>query len=149
MMLCPYCKHGETKVTDKRSASEKKSIRRRRECLKCSKRFTTYETIESADMLVVKKDENREKFDAEKVRQGILKACEKRPVGLDTINKSVDRIEMELRRMKNKEVTSQQIGEKVMRELKKVDNVAYIRFASVYRDFQHVGDFEKEIKQIK
>jgi len=100
-------------------------------------------------MLVIKKDETREKFDPEKIRRGILKACEKRPVSLEMINKTVDKIETELRKLKNKEVTSRQIGEKVMRELKKIDNVAYIRFASVYRDFQHVGDFEREIKQIK
>jgi transcriptional repressor NrdR len=148
-MLCPYCRNPETKVTDKRSSDEDKSIRRRRECLKCTKRFSTYERIENIDLFVVKKDNTRQRFDSEKVRQGMLRSCEKRPVSMEQIDNSVERVEAELRRLKNKEVKSSQVGEKVMRELKKLDNVSYIRFASIYRDFKDVEDFEKEIKQIK
>ncbi len=148
-MKCPYCGNTETKVVDKRETGEFDATRRRRECLKCEKRFTTYERIERVDLSVVKKDGRKELFDKEKIRKGILRACEKRPVTLEQIDKIVDNIESELRRLKSTEIKSEKIGEKVISALKKLDKVAYIRFASVYRSFADVKDFEKEIKEIK
>ena len=148
-MKCPYCGHAETKVVDKRETAEFDVTRRRRECLKCEKRFTTYERIEKVDLSVVKKDGRKEPFDKEKIRKGILRACEKRPVTLEQIDKIVDAIESDLRKLKSTEIKSEKIGEKVIGALKKLDKVAYIRFASVYRSFKDVKDFEKEIKEIK
>ena len=148
-MKCPYCGHAETKVVDKRETAEFDVTRRRRECLKCEKRFTTYERIEKVDLSVVKKDGRKEPFDKEKIRKGILRACEKRPVTLEQIDKIVDLIESDLRKLKSTEIKSEKIGEKVIGALKKLDKVAYIRFASVYRSFKDVKDFEKEIKEIK
>jgi len=149
MMKCPYCGGTETKVVDKRETGEFDSTRRRRECLKCSKRFTTYERVESLNLNVIKKDGRKERFDREKIRKGIIKACEKRPITLEQIDKVVDRIEGDLRKLKSNEIKSEQIGKKVIGALKKLDNVAYLRFASVYRSFADVKDFEKEIKEIK
>lgn len=146
-MKCPFCDNKETKVVDKRDLDI--STRRRRECLKCKKRFTTYEKTESSHLIVLKKDQRRESFDKNKLKTGILKACEKRPVPVEKIEQITDRIETELLQLKRKEVSSSFIGEKVMKELKKLDNVAYIRFASVYRDFKDVDDFKKEIKQLR
>jgi transcriptional repressor NrdR len=144
-MICPFCLHEETKVVDKR---DNESItRRRRECLKCKKRFSTLEKVEIVALRVVKKDGRREEFDREKVRKGIERACEKRPISAEEIDKMLASIEEKLRKM-GKEVKSTAIGELVSRELKKADKVAYIRFASVYRDFRDVGDFKKEIKEI-
>lgn len=147
-MLCPYCMQSELKVIDKREADEK-SIRRRRECLKCGKRFTTYERIESADLIVVKKDGRRERFEREKLKRGILKACEKRPVTNEMIERVMDEIETDLRNEDRVEIPSKKIGQLVMRKLKKTDKIAYIRFASVYREFQDVDSFAKEVKSLK
>ncbi|MEK6856476.1 MAG: transcriptional regulator NrdR [Nanoarchaeota archaeon] len=148
-MKCPYCGHNETKVVDKRETGEFDITRRRRECLKCEKRFTTYERIERVDLNVIKKDGRKEPFDKEKIRRGILRACEKRPVTLEQIDKVVDGIESDLRKLKSIEIKTEKIGEKIIQALKKLDKVAYIRFASVYRSFDDVKDFEKEIKEIK
>jgi len=145
-MKCLFC-DGETKVTNKRDAGA--LTRRRRECLECKRRFTTYEQPELKEIIVIKKDKGREIFDQEKIRGGILKACEKRPVSIDKINKVVRDIEAKLRDSNKKEIKSTTIGEMVMRALKKLDEVAYIRFASVYREFKDIKDFAKEIKDLK
>ncbi len=143
-MRCPYCS-GNTRVLDKRDTEE--ITRRRRECLKCKKRFTTYEKIETK-LRVIKKDQRREAFDREKLLLGVMKACEKRPVSQELIEKTVAEIEAKIRGY-GPEVPSKVIGELVMKKLKKVDKIAYIRFASVYRQFQDVGDFRKTIKELK
>lgn len=135
------------KVVDKR-ASDEKAIRRRRECLKCAKRFTTYERIESADLIVMKKDGRRERFDRDKVRKGIVRSFEKRPITNEQIDKMVEEIETELRAGEEIEIPSKKIGELVMRKLKKVDKVAYIRFASVYREFEDIESFQEELKKL-
>jgi len=145
-MRCPYCLHIETKVVDKRDSSEDGNTKRRRECLKCEKRFNTLEALENAGLKVIKKDGRREVFDKEKIKRGISKACEKRPISTETIEKILVNVQEKLKKMGKKEVKSEVIGEFVSRELKKVDKVAYIRFASVYRDFRDVSDFKKEIK---
>lgn len=142
-MICPYCLNVETKVIDKRDSG--KITRRRRECLKCNKRFNTREESEEICLRVIKKDGMREDFSREKLKKGIMRACEKRPVGLEKIDKMIVNIEDKLRK-RGKEVKSSFIGELVSRELKKVDKVAYIRFASVYKDFTDVSDFKKEIR---
>ena len=144
-MLCPYCSHADTKVTDKRDADG--ATRRRRECLKCEKRFSTRENVEWSEMRVVKKDGRREAFNREKIKTGIMRACEKRPVSDAGIEKMITKIEEKLRK-RGKEVSTSMVGEFVSNELKKVDSVAYIRFASVYRDFTDVSDFKKEIKEL-
>ena len=146
-MKCPYCHHNETKVTDSRDTGTL-SIRRRRECLKCGKRFTTYEHIEMAPIFVIKKDGRHEKFDRNKIKNGIMKALEKRPIDHDEIEKIVDKIEEKVRRLGNEEVETSVIGEYVMDILKETDHVAYIRFASVYRSFTDVSSFEKEVKNL-
>lgn len=143
-MKCPYCSSTESKVTDKRPSPE--GIRRRRECLECGKRFTTYEFIEKGELYVIKKDGKREKFSREKLSNGIHRAFEKRPVSKEKIDNMINEIEEIIRKRGKKEVKSSLIGEIVMKKLKKVDNIAYIRFASVYRDFQDIKDFKKEIK---
>lgn len=145
-MECPYCSNKESKVTDKRKSPE--GIRRRRECLKCKKRFTTYERIALEDIYVIKKDNRREKFSREKLEKGINKAFEKRPVAKEKVNKMINEIEEQIRKTGKKEIISSFIGELVMKKLKKLDNVAYIRFASVYRDFQDINDFKKEIREL-
>jgi len=142
-MNCPYC-GGNTKVTDKRHSP--RGIRRRRECLKCKKRFTTYEKIAKSELYVTKKDGRREKFVREKLEAGILKAFEKRPISQEKIQKMIDEIEEQLRRRGKKEIKSSVIGEIVMRKMRKIDKVAYIRFASVYRDFEDIKDFKKELR---
>ena len=142
-MLCPYCLNEESKVIDKRDAQE--IIRRRRECLKCTKRFNTRESVERADLRVIKKDGTREEFDREKIKRGILRACEKRPVSDEIIDKMLIKIEEKIRKRGN-DVKTGFIGETVSKELKKIDKVAYIRFASVYKDFADLDDFRKEIK---
>ncbi len=144
-MRCPHCK-SDTKVVDKR---DKESItRRRRECLKCKKRFTTYEKIENKDLIIIKKDKRREPFNKEKLKTGLIKAFEKRPVSLEEINNLVEEIENKLREKNKKEIPSKEIGELVIKMLKRKDKIAYIRFASVYNDFKDVGEFKKVIKQI-
>lgn len=144
-MRCPYC-NSETKVTNKRDSEGE--TRRRRECLKCKKRFTTYEKIEMKEIRVIKKDNSRELFDSEKLKKGLIRACEKRPVSIEKIDAIVKDIENKLKTSNKKEVTSNFIGELVMKALKKTDKIAYIRFASVYRDFKDVSDFKKEIKEL-
>src|SRR3989344_128382 len=148
-MKCQFCGNTETKVVDKRETGEFEATRRRRECLKCEKRFTTYERVENLNLIVIKKSGEKEPFDKEKIRKGILKACEKRPVTLEQIDKMVDKIEGEIRKLKTTEIKSEQIGKKVISALKKLDKVAYLRFASVYRSFDDVKDFEREIREIK
>ena len=148
-MKCPFCGNTETKVVDKRETGEFEATRRRRECLKCEKRFTTYERVENLSLVVIKKSGGKEPFDKEKIRKGILRACEKRPVTLEQIDKIVDKIESDIRKLKTVEIKSEQIGAKVISALKKLDKVAYLRFASVYRSFKDIKDFEKEIKEIK
>jgi len=147
-MNCPFCNHFDTKVLDTRSADEGKSIRRRRECNKCQKRFTTYEKLESIPLVVVKKDGRRDLFDSNKILSGIIKACEKRPVSMDTIEKMVTDIERSLNSNLDKEITTTIIGEEVMKKLKETDEVAYVRFASVYREFKDVNTFIKEIEDL-
>ncbi|MCX6747315.1 MAG: transcriptional regulator NrdR [Candidatus Pacearchaeota archaeon] len=145
-MYCPYCSHKSSKVTDKRESPE--GIRRRRECLKCKKRFTTYEKASVEDIYVIKKDNRREKFSREKLENGINRAFEKRPVAKEKINQMINEIEEQIRKRGKKEIKSAEIGELVMKKIKKIDNVAYIRFASVYRDFQDINDFKREIKEL-
>ena len=146
MMECPYCLNKTFKVTNKRECPQ--GIRRRRECLKCGKRFTTYEKIEKDDFYVIKKGGNREKFDVEKLKKGIDRAFEKRPISQEKIQKMVFEIEENLRKKGKKEIKSSLIGDLVMKKMKKLDNVAYIRFASVYRDFENINDFKREIKEL-
>ncbi|MBU4069665.1 MAG: transcriptional regulator NrdR [Nanoarchaeota archaeon] len=145
-MECPYCSDTLLKVTDKRNSPE--GIRRRRECLKCKKRFTTYEKISECDFYIIKKDNKREKFNREKLEKGIKKAFEKRPVSTEQIDKMINKIEEQLRRKGKKELKSSIIGELVMKKIKQLDNVAHIRFASVYQDFQNIQDFKSALKKI-
>lgn len=147
-MRCPYCTSGETKVIDTREAGDTDVTRRRRECLKCGKRFTTYERVEGVELIVVKKDKSREQFDRQKLMHGILRACEKRPIKQEKMEKMVDEIETELRSMEKTEIPSRVIGEIVMEKLKKLDEVAYVRFASVYRRFKDAKQFMKEIEGV-
>ncbi len=146
-MECPYCHHIETKVTDSRDTGTL-SIRRRRECLKCNKRFTTYEYIELTPIYVKKKDGRLEKFDRNKIKKGIMKALEKRPIDSEKIEEIIVTIEEKIRRIGKEEIESKLIGEYVMNKLKEVDHVAYIRFASVYRSFADLSSFEKEVKNL-
>ena len=147
-MKCPFCDNPDTKVIDSRPTEEGHAIRRRRGCDRCSKRFTTYEKVEETILMVVKKDGKREAFDRNKLRRGITRACEKRPVSLASMEAMVDEIERKLNNMMEKEVASDYIGELVMDELKKVDEVSYVRFASVYRQFTDVNTFMKEIEKL-
>ena len=147
-MKCPYCGYEESKVIDSRPADEGERIRRRRECLSCAKRFTTHEVIETVPIIVVKRDKSREVFDRNKLTAGILRACEKRPVSLDQIEKVVDSIEASLQASLDREVTSGKIGELAMDELKNVDEVAYVRFASVYRQFKDINTFMDELTKL-
>ena len=147
-MKCPYCGYEESKVIDSRPADEGERIRRRRECLSCGKRFTTHEVIETVPIIVVKRDKSREVFDRNKLRTGILHACEKRPVSLDQVEKIVDSIESSLQASLDREVTSGKIGELAMDQLKNVDEVAYVRFASVYRQFKDINTFMDELTKL-
>ena len=147
-MKCCFCGHTESKVIDSRPTDEGASIRRRRECLACGKRFTTYETIETVSVMVVKKDKSREAFDREKLLKGLLRACEKRPVPVKQLENLVDEVETTVQNMLEREVTSEAIGEMVMERLKKIDDIAYIRFASVYRQFRDIESFMKELQEI-
>lgn len=147
-MRCPFCQSIDTKVVDKREIESNIVTRRRRECLNCEKRFTTYERIEMSNILVIKKDGKREQFDREKVKKGIIRSCEKRNVTMDEIDQIVDEVEQRLRNMESTEVKSKGIGEIVMRKLKKIDKVAYIRFASVYKDFEDIESFKDAIEKI-
>ena len=147
-MKCPYCESFETKVLDKRETDGRSVTRRRRECLICEKRFTTYERAEVLDLFVIKKDQRREAFNRGKLRRNLMKACEKRPISQETIDHLIGEIEQQLISMRKSEIDSRSIGELVMDILKDTDKVAYIRFASVYRDFKDVADFEKELQQL-
>lgn len=147
-MKCPFCGYSESKVIDSRPTDEGERIRRRRECTSCSKRFTTYEVIESVPIIVVKKDKSREAFDRTKLFNGLLRACEKRPVALDTIEKIVDDIELTLQNSLDREVTATRIGELAMDKLKDTDEVAYVRFASVYRQFKDINTFMDELAKL-
>ena len=146
-MKCPYCGYTESKVMDSRPADDGERIRRRRECSSCGNRFTTYEIIETVPLIVVKKDKSREEFDRSKLLRGLLRACEKRPISLSKIESIVDDIETQLQNSLEREIPSSQIGEYAMKALKDVDEVAYVRFASVYRRFQDVRSFVHEINK--
>lgn len=147
-MKCPFCGFEESKVIDSRPTDEGQRIRRRRECLKCAKRFTTYEIIESLPIIVIKKDKSRETFNRDKLMTGLLRACEKRPVSIDTLDSMIDDIETNLQNSLDREVSSEKIGELVMEKLKKIDEVAYVRFASVYRQFKDINTFMKELNKL-
>lgn len=148
-MLCPYCSYPKTRVLDSRMAGGKEAIRRRRQCGKCKKRFTTYERVEMLDITVIKKNGSKQQFSYEKLFKGIMAACEKRPVASEQIENMVEDIERELRKKAKTEITSREIGEMVMARLKKVDKVAYVRFASVYHEFEDVSEFAKKVKELK
>ena len=145
-MKCPFCANGENRVIDSRISKDGSAIRRRRECLACEKRFTTYEFVEEVLPMVVKKDGRREAFDRQKILVGIKKACEKRPISTDAIKALVENIEQACQEFQGKEIPSSMVGEKVMKELQSLDGVAYVRFASVYRQFRDVGEFLEELK---
>lgn len=147
-MKCPYCGYSESKVVDSRPTEEETAIRRRRECEKCAKRFTTYEKIEEVPLVIVKKDGSREVYQRSKLINGFLKACEKRPVSLKQIEEVVDEIEKELYNSMDKEIDSKKIGELVMKRLKQLDDVAYVRFASVYRQFKDLNTFVEELNKL-
>ena len=145
-MKCPFCGFDDSKVIDSRAVDER--IRRRRECLKCAKRFTTYESVETMPIIVIKKDCSRESFDRTKLINGLLRACEKRPVSLDRIEKLVDEIEADILNSLDREITSYRLGELALEKLKQVDEVAYVRFASVYRQFKDIGTFMSELNKL-
>ena len=147
-MICLFCSNDGTRVIDKREGDGGKTTRRRRECQKCSRRFTTFERAQTLDLLVIKKDGKREVFDRLKLRGGIIKSVEKRPVSAEDVERIIDQIEAELRKSGKKELPSKQIGDLVIKKLKKLDEIAYIRFASVYRQFADISDFEKELSKL-
>ena len=147
-MKCPYCAYEESKVIDSRPTDEGEKIRRRRECLNCTKRFTTYEQIESLPIMVIKKDKTRETFNRDKLLTGMLRACEKRPVSIDQMENMIDEIETTIQNTLDREVTSEKLGELVMDKLKAVDEVAYVRFASVYRQFKDINTFMSELNKL-
>ncbi len=147
-MKCPICNYYETKVTDTRPTDDGFTVRRRRECMACGKRFTTYEKVEEIHLVVVKKDGTRQSFNRDKIINGLIKACEKRPVALSVIEKIADTVEKQLYNSFEKEVTAEKVGELVMNELKNIDDVAYVRFASVYRQFKDINTFMDELKKI-
>jgi|TARA_Y100000310_G_C20259285_1_gene612878 transcriptional repressor NrdR len=148
-MKCPYCNHEETQVIDSRDTENLETMRRRRECSKCKKRFTTYERVEEADIVVVKKDGKRERFERQKLINGILKACEKRQIPLEKIEKLVDAVESDLRKRDSVEVESKTIGRLAMRRLRTLDKVAFLRFASVYLEFEDIARFEEELDKLQ
>lgn len=147
-MKCPFCGHENTRVIDSRPAEENNSIRRRRVCDECSKRFTTYEKIETIPLIVIKKDNNREAYDRSKIEAGVLRACHKRPISANQINQLVEEVENEIFNMEEKEISSEVIGELVMDKLKDLEAVAYVRFASVYREFKDINTFMDELKKV-
>ncbi len=147
-MKCPYCQYSESKVIDSRPTDEDEKIRRRRECIRCGKRFTTYEIVETTPLMVMKKDGTIEPFNREKLLNGLLRACEKRPVSLKHLEQMVDEIEQKLKNSLEGEVSSRAIGELAMEELRGIDQVAYVRFASVYREFQDINSFMDELRKI-
>lgn len=147
-MKCPYCGFIEDKVIDSRPTEENTAIRRRRECLQCMKRFTTYEKVEGVPLMVIKKDKTRQVFDREKLLSGLLRACEKRPVSIEQLERLVDEIEVQILNTLKREITTQEIGEMVMLQLKELDEVAYVRFASVYRQFRDINTFMDELHKL-
>ena len=147
-MKCPYCNHPDTRVIDSRPAEDGSAIRRRRSCDECGKRFKTYEKVETIPLIIIKKDNNREQYNRSKIERGIIRACYKRPVSAEAIQKAVERIEIKIFNLEAKEVSSTDVGEIVMDELKELDEVAYVRFASVYREFKDVNTFMDEIKKM-
>ncbi len=146
-MHCPFCTKSDTQVLESRTVDEGKSLRRRRECLKCGKRFTTYERLEGSTIWVIKKDGRREPFDREKVKRGILRAVEKRPISMDLVNDVVENVEREMLKKEKEEVSSKAIGKSILAKLKRIDKVAWLRFASVYLEFEDLEDFAKAIKE--
>ena len=147
-MKCPYCGQVESKVVDSRPADDGESIRRRRECLSCGKRFTTYETVETLPLIVIKKDGSRQSFEKDKVLKGIIHACAQRPVPMETMIRIADEVEQELQNSMNREISATRIGELVMDKLKVVDEVSYVRFASVYRQFKDIDSFMEELNKL-
>ena len=147
-MKCPYCNHNQDKVIDSRETMEGVSIRRRRECINCGRRFTTYEYIEKTPLMVVKKDGRREPFKRQKIIAGVLNACQKRPVSIETVEKLASSVEMEIQKKFDREVDSKYIGELVIEEIASLDDVAYVRFASVYRQFKDVNQFMRELREV-
>jgi len=147
-MTCPFCGHSDHKVVDSRTSSDGAAIRRRRECLSCGKRFTTYEHIEEQALMVIKKDGRREPFGRNKLLSGLVKACEKRPISMDQLEQLADEIERDLSRTFEREVPSQQIGERIMKRLQVLDPIAYVRFASVYREFKDAEQFVRELHDV-
>jgi transcriptional repressor NrdR len=147
-MKCPFCRENNNKVIDSRLSRDGAAIRRRRECIACKRRFTTYEYIEEIPLMIIKKDKRRELFSRDKVRAGLKKACEKREISMNVIESFIEELERDLRESEEKEISSTVIGEKVMKKLHQLDKVAYVRFASVYRDFKDVGDFVTELKTL-
>lgn len=147
-MNCPFCEYHETRVIDTRPTDEGQKIRRRRECIKCKKRFTTYEKVENIQLMVIKKDKTRESFDRDKIVNGIIKACEKRSIPLKKIQEIADKIEKTILNDMENEISTDKIGEMVMKELKDIDDVAYVRFASVYREFKDLNTFMDELKKM-
>ncbi len=147
-MRCPFCGDDNTRVIDSRPADDNQAIRRRRQCDECGKRFTTYEKVETIPLIVIKRDKNRETYDRAKIESGVVRSCHKRPVSVDTIEACVDRIENKIFSMEVKEIESKEIGEIVMDELKTLDQVAYVRFASVYREFKDANTFMSELKKL-
>ncbi len=149
MLRCPFCEFHDSKVIDSRAAEEGNSIRRRRECLQCAKRFTTYEMVEDLPLRVIKKDGRRMAFDRSKILNGLMKACEKRPISLNVLEETADKVEKELRNSMEREIPSRLIGEVLMKHLKNLDHVAYVRFASVYREFTDIDNFMQELEALK
>lgn len=147
-MKCPFCSSENTRVIDSRPADDNNSIRRRRMCDECGKRFTTYEKVETIPLIVIKKDNNREQYDRAKIEAGVLRACHKRPISANDINKLIDEVETEIFSREEKEIPSDEIGEIVMDKIKDLDDVAYVRFASVYREFKYVNTFMSELKKM-
>ncbi len=147
-MKCPFCGHENTRVIDSRPAEENNSIRRRRVCDECDKRFTTYEKVETIPLIIIKKDNNRETYDRSKIEAGVLRACHKRPISANQINQLVDEVEIEIFNREEKEISSTVIGELVMNKLKDLEAVAYVRFASVYREFKDINTFMEELKSV-
>ena len=148
-MKCPFCNHAESKVIDSRPADDGMKIRRRRECISCAKRFTTYEAIESMPIIVVKRDKSRQVFDRHKLLSGMLRACVKRPVTLDVIENAIDDIETQLQNSLDREISSTQLGELALEKLRAIDEIAYVRFASVYRDFKDINSFLDELNNLR
>lgn len=147
-MICPSCSYNDSKVIDSRPTDENQTIRRRRECLKCGTRFTTYERIERSPLIVVKKDGTRQQFDRSKILNGMIKSCEKRPVSLSTLESAADDIEKDILNTLNQEVSTEEIGEMVMEKLKEIDEISYVRFASVYKEFKDIDTFLNELENI-